>query len=56
MVRNTHAGLAGIPPDIEESAEALDLARWACLVHVELPWASSAIMVGIKTAPIVMPL
>jgi osmoprotectant transport system permease protein len=53
MVRNTHAGLAGIPPTIEESVEALDLTPWARLMQVELPLASPAIMVGIKTATVI---
>jgi osmoprotectant transport system permease protein len=53
MVRNTHAGLAAIPPALEESAEALDLTRWDRLVQVELPLASPAIMVGIKTATVI---
>ena len=53
MVRNTHAGLAAIPPALEESAEALDLTGWDRLVQVELPLASPAIMVGIKTATVI---
>ncbi len=53
MVRNTHAGLSGIAPSIEESAEALDLTRRARLFQVELPLASPAIMAGVKTAAVI---
>ncbi len=53
MVRNTHAGLAAIPPSIEESAEALDLSRTARLLQVELPLASPSIMAGVKTATVI---
>lgn len=53
MVRNTHAGLSGIPPSIEESVEALDLSAWARLVKVELPLASPAVMAGVKTAAVI---
>lgn len=53
MVRNTHAGLSGIPPSIEESAEALDLSRTARLLQVELPLASPSIMAGVKTATVI---
>ena len=53
MVRNTHAGLSGIAPSIEESAEALDLTRRARLLQVELPLASPAIMAGVKTATVI---
>jgi osmoprotectant transport system permease protein len=53
MVRNTHAGLSGIPPSIEESAEALDLSRSARLLQVELPLASPSIMAGVKTATVI---
>jgi osmoprotectant transport system permease protein len=53
VVRNTHAGLTGIPPAIEESAEALDLTRWARLLRVELPLASPSIMAGVKTATVI---
>ncbi|MCZ6916296.1 MAG: ABC transporter permease subunit [Gemmatimonadetes bacterium] len=53
MVRNTHAGLSGIAPSIEESVEALDLTRRARLFHVELPLASPAMMDGVKTATVI---
>jgi osmoprotectant transport system permease protein len=53
IVRNTHAGLAGISPAIEESVEALDLSHRARLLQVELPLASPSIMAGIKTATVI---
>ena len=49
IVRNTHAGLIGIPPPLRDSARALGLPRGARLRLVELPLASPAIVAGIKT-------
>lgn len=53
IVRNTHAGLAGISPSIEESIEALDLSPGMRLMQVELPLASRSIMAGVKTATVI---
>jgi osmoprotectant transport system permease protein len=53
VVRNTHAGLADIPPSVRESAEALGLAPGAILRLVELPMASRAILAGIKSAAVI---
>ena len=53
ILRNTHAGLASIPPDLRESAIALGLPPPARLLQVELPLASPAIMAGIKTAAVI---
>ncbi|MFQ5529673.1 MAG: glycine betaine ABC transporter substrate-binding protein [Gemmatimonadota bacterium] len=53
IVRNTHAGLTGIPLSLRESAEALGLSRAAILRRIELPLASPAIMAGIKTAVVI---
>ncbi len=50
IVRNTYAGLAEIPRQIHESAEALGLPPAARLWRVELPLATRSIMAGIKTA------
>lgn len=52
IVRNTHAGLAGIPPSLHESARALGLPGWARLRRIELPLAAPMIMAGIKTATV----
>jgi osmoprotectant transport system permease protein len=53
IVRNTHTGLQGIPPQMRESAEALGLSPRARLRLIELPLASPAILAGIKTAAVV---
>jgi osmoprotectant transport system permease protein len=53
IVRNTHAGLTGIPAPLRESAEALGLSARARLWHVELPLASPSILAGIKTSAVI---
>ncbi|MFQ5410956.1 MAG: glycine betaine ABC transporter substrate-binding protein [Phycisphaerae bacterium] len=53
LVRNTHAGLSGIPIEIRESAEALGLSPAARLRLVELPIASKMVLAGIKTAIVI---
>lgn len=53
IVRNTHAGLAGIAPEIRESAAALGLPPDVTLLRIELPLASRAIMAGIKTSAVI---
>ncbi len=53
VVRNTHAGLTGIPGPLRESAEALGLSRGTILRRIELPLASPLIMAGIKTAVVI---
>jgi osmoprotectant transport system substrate-binding protein/osmoprotectant transport system permease protein len=53
IVRNTHAGLTGIPPDLRESAEALGLAPGARLRLIELPLAARAILAGVKTSAVI---
>lgn len=53
MVRNTHAGLRGIPPSIEESAEALGLPGSSRLLRIELPLAAPSILAGIKTSAVI---
>ena len=53
IVRNTHAGLAGIPAPLRESAAALGLPPLARLRRVELPMALGSILAGIKTAAII---
>jgi osmoprotectant transport system substrate-binding protein/osmoprotectant transport system permease protein len=52
IVRNTHAGLTGIAPELRESAEALGLSPWARLRLVELPLAGPAILAGVKTSAV----
>lgn len=53
VLRNTHAGLADIPQELRESAEALGLPLSARLRHVELPLAARSILAGIKTAAVI---
>jgi osmoprotectant transport system permease protein len=53
IIRNTHAGLAGIPASLQESAEALGLPRGVILRRIELPLAAGPIMAGIKTAAVI---
>ncbi|CAN5309381.1 glycine betaine ABC transporter substrate-binding protein [soil metagenome] len=53
IVRNTHAGLTGIPASLRESAEALGLTPWAILLRVELPLAAPTILAGVRTAAVI---
>jgi osmoprotectant transport system permease protein len=53
IVRNTHAGLTGIAPDLRESAEALGLAPGARLRLIELPLAAGSILAGVKTSAVI---
>jgi osmoprotectant transport system permease protein len=53
IMRGTHAGLAGIAPELRESAHALGLPSRAVLARVELPLASRSILSGIKTADVI---
>ena len=53
IVRNTHAGLVGIAPDLRESADALGLPRLFRLLRVELPLAAPSILAGVKTSAII---
>lgn len=53
IVRNTHAGLAGIPRDLRETAAALGLPPRTRLWRVELPLALRTILAGVKTAAVI---
>lgn len=53
VVRATHAGLAGLAPELRDSALALGLSRGAQLRRVELPLAAPMILSGIKTAAVI---
>ncbi len=53
IIRGTHAGLSGIPPTVEETAEALGLRPFGRLIKVELPLASRSILSGIKTSAVI---
>jgi osmoprotectant transport system permease protein len=53
IVRNAQAGLAAVPPELRESAEALGLPAPVRLWHIELPLAARSILAGIKTAAVI---
>jgi osmoprotectant transport system permease protein len=53
IVRNTHAGLTGIPQPLQESALALGLPPAARMRLIELPLAARSILAGIKTAAVI---
>jgi osmoprotectant transport system permease protein len=53
IVRNTVAGLDGIPPPLRESAAALGLTRGERLRLVELPLAMPSIIAGVQTAAVI---
>lgn len=53
ILRNTHTGLADIPRDLRESAEALGLPRIATLRYVELPLAARSMLAGVRTAAVI---
>ncbi len=52
IVRNTHAGLLGIPSALVESAEALGLPFMAKLIQIELPLAARPILAGVQTSAV----
>lgn len=53
IVRNVHAGLAGIAPSLLESAAALGLPPRTRLWRVELPLALRSILAGVKIAAVI---
>ncbi|MCC6609784.1 MAG: ABC transporter permease subunit [Burkholderiales bacterium] len=53
IVRNTHAGVAGIRRSMREAALALGLAARDRLLHIELPLAAPTILAGVKTAAVI---
>jgi osmoprotectant transport system substrate-binding protein/osmoprotectant transport system permease protein len=53
IVRNTVAGLDGIPPALRESAAALGLGPRTRLFRIELPLASRTILAGIRTSTVI---
>lgn len=52
IVRNTHAGLASLPPGQREAGLALGLRDGQVLRSIELPLAAPTILAGIKTAAV----
>jgi len=53
ILRNTYTGLADIPRELRESAEALGLPRIARLRYVELPLAARSMLAGVRTAAVI---
>ncbi|WP_201239606.1 glycine betaine ABC transporter substrate-binding protein [Rhodothalassium salexigens] len=53
LVRNTHAGLTGIPLSLQHAAQALGLPARAKLWRIELPLALPTILAGVKTAAVI---
>jgi osmoprotectant transport system permease protein len=53
IIRNTIAGLDGIPSAVRESAEAMGLSPMAKLWRIELPLAAPVILTGIKTTAVI---
>jgi osmoprotectant transport system permease protein len=53
IVRNVHAGLTGIAPEIRDAARALGMPPRARLLRVELPLAAPAILAGVRTAAVI---
>jgi len=53
IVRNTHAGLAGVPAGLLQAAQALGLNRWQTLRGVALPLALPTLLAGVTTAAVI---
>jgi osmoprotectant transport system permease protein len=53
IVRNTHAGLTGIPAELREAAVALNLPTSVRLRRIELPLVSPSVLAGIKIAAVI---
>jgi len=52
-VRNTHAGLAGVPAGLVLAARALGLRDGQVLRQVQLPLALPTLLAGVKTAAVI---
>ncbi|MFZ1909022.1 MAG: glycine betaine ABC transporter substrate-binding protein [Burkholderiales bacterium] len=53
IVRNTHAGLGGVPVGLRQAGLALGLRRGTILAKIELPLAMPSILAGIKTSAVI---
>ena len=53
IVRNTHAGLAGVGEGLIQAARALGLSARDRLWHIELPLAQRSILAGVKTSAVI---
>jgi osmoprotectant transport system permease protein len=52
LYRNIVAGLAGVSPDVLESARGMGLTRTQTFLRVELPLATPAILAGLRVATV----
>ena len=53
IVRNTHAGLRGVPPGLTLAGRALGLTARQTLLSVQLPLARPVLLAGAKTAAVI---
>ncbi|HEV7915052.1 MAG TPA: glycine betaine ABC transporter substrate-binding protein [Albitalea sp.] len=53
IVRNTHAGLSGVPGGLGDAALSLGLTPAQALRHVRLPLAMPTLLAGVKTAAVI---
>ena len=53
IVRNTHAGLLGVPRGLVQAGTALGLPAGLVLVKIELPLALPVILAGLKTSAVI---
>ncbi|HUJ85362.1 MAG TPA: glycine betaine ABC transporter substrate-binding protein [Burkholderiales bacterium] len=53
IVRNTHAGLGGVPAGLRQAALALGLRQGTIMTRIELPLAAPTILAGIKTSAVI---
>jgi osmoprotectant transport system permease protein len=53
IVRNVHAGLTGIAPELRDTARALGLPAGARLRRIELPLAAPSILAGVRTSAVI---
>lgn len=53
ILRNGHAGLAGIPAELRDAARALGISPATRLFRIELPLAFPTLLAGIKTAAVI---
>lgn len=53
ILKNTLAGLAGVPTEVREAGEGLGLTRFQLLRDVELPLAAPTILAGIRLSVVI---
>jgi osmoprotectant transport system permease protein len=52
LIRNTVAGLDGVPPEVREAAQGMGYTGWQRLWRVELPLALPVIVAGLRVATV----